>query len=144
MNAADISRFLLSVSVVGRGVFGRRMTPTDWQILIVLGVARGAAGQFSVESLSPNAQSYKSLKLASGLSDDALSRGLRRLVQLELVARHATEADQRVIRYALTPRAEEGLAKIGRSVMHELGSLVLSMGGLTQQTGPLGKSSGSR
>ena len=145
MTTVAISRFLRSVAVVGRGVFGAQLTQTDWQILVVLGGACDASGASlapSSELVSPGAQSYKSIKYGSGLSDDALSRGLRRLAEMGLVARHASKADHRVIRYSLTPRAEEGLAHIGRIVVSEMGSLVLSLVTQTQPPAPNEKVSG--
>ncbi len=145
MTIAAISRFLRSVTIVGRGVFDVCLTQTDWQILTVLGGACDpvdAVVASSTEMVSPMAQSYKTIKCGSGLSDDALSRGLRRLLEMGLVARHSTEADLRVIRYSLTPRAEEGLAQIGRILVSEMGSLVLSLVTKPQPTAPLEKVSG--
>lgn len=128
MNIAAISRFLNSIMAVGSTVFGKRLAQTHWQILIVL----GGAGEFSVsgqfiEGMPAGAQSYKYIKCLSGLSDDALSRGLRRLVEMGLVERHTTGLDQRVVCYKLTARAEDGLAKVGRMLVTEMGSLILSM-----------------
>ena len=128
MNIAAVSRFLNSVSAVGVAVFGERIAKTHWQILIALGgAAEPESVLYSHEAMPASAQSYKSIKCVSGLSDDALSRGLRRLVEMGLVTRYAAGEDHRVVRYSLTPAAEEGLAKIGRMLVSEMGSLILSL-----------------
>lgn len=130
MTLSSISDFLHRVGAMGVTVFGDRISPSDWQILLALGRSSG-------ESLTPSsqageadhsgAQSYKALKCSCGLSDDALSRGLRRLVDLGLVERRHGVKDLRVICYSLSPQARHGFQQMGRLVLMELSSLILGM-----------------
>jgi DNA-binding MarR family transcriptional regulator len=137
MNVASVSRFLHSLAALGPAVFGERLSQTEWQILVVLGGAKaptppdGASGHSAASAGlaqgSVTALSYKTLKCHCGVSDDALSRGLRRLVVTGLVLRTSCESDQRSVRYGLSPKAEQAFSRMGSLVVAELAGLVLSL-----------------
>lgn len=127
MTISSISAFLQSISVISLTVFNQRLTQTDWQILLALGRMCGSNLTDTTHLDPQSGQSYKSLKFACSLSDDTLSRALRRLVEMGLVERHTTELDQRVVRYSLSAKGEQGFTQMARLVVAELGSLILSL-----------------
>jgi len=129
MNIVSITRFLHSIATLGNVVFGEQLSQTDWQVLIILGGAKSPAPRVvQRRSEVPGAQSYKTLKCLTALSDDALSRSLKRLVSMGLVVRCNGEVDQRQVLYALSEKAEQGFGRMGGMVVAELGGLVLSLG----------------
>ncbi|MEY3200736.1 MAG: Winged helix DNA-binding domain [Pseudomonadota bacterium] len=122
MKVSSVSNFLLHMAAVDMAAFGHPLTSSEWQILLVLGKEAPAHMRPGENGLS-----YKSLKCTCELSDDALSRGLRRLVGIGLIERENSERDQRVAFYRLSSRGRSGMVIIGHKLLQQTSQLIADL-----------------
>ena len=123
MGVSSVASFLQQMASANLSAFDQQLTLTEWKILLALGESTSNDKMMD----KSGGQSYKSLRCTCELSDDALSRGLRRLVELGLTERRNSRTDQRVMHYCLSPVGQDGILRIGRALVQQLGQLVIAL-----------------